>query len=66
MPAFDSFRTKTEAEKYIRGLLWGAEIGAPIAEPDAARLHDLIKHHPEFPEKQGAGISYFRAQNTLF
>jgi hypothetical protein len=40
--------------------------GAPIAEPDAARLHDLIKHHPEFAEIQGAGISYFRAQNTLY
>jgi Protein of unknown function (DUF3223) len=60
------FRTKGEATEYFRGLLWGAEIGARIGEPDATRLADLIKLHPEFVTKQGAGISYFRAAHTLF
>jgi hypothetical protein len=65
MPQFDTFPTKGEAKKYFQGLLWGAELDAPIGEPGASRLHDFIKHHPEFVEIQGVGIAHFRAHKTL-
>jgi hypothetical protein len=70
MPTFElgatTFRTKGEATQYFRALLRSCEIGAPIEEPDATRLLDLIKLHPESRSKLGTGVSYFRAAHTLF
>lgn len=59
------FKTKKECENYTRDLI--KKIGCCKIKKDHEQFiffNDLIKNHPEYDEKKGVGIKYFRIINN--
>jgi hypothetical protein len=60
------FATKAAAINHFRGMLHRHPIGVRIPEPDASELGWLLERHPEYCQKQGAGIDYFITEKTVY
>lgn len=60
-----SFRTKTEADAYVRQVRDQYEVGAQVTDADDQQfLLDLLAMHPESPEKIGPGVDHFEVRDN--
>jgi Protein of unknown function (DUF3223) len=60
------FPTKKAAKKHFQQMLWRLPTVTRVPDSDAAELLALLRRHPDFEAKQGAGISHFRVKDTLY
>jgi hypothetical protein len=60
-----TFDTKNAARGFIRKILYGHPLQAPIVGPDHTVLLDLLGKHPSADEKIGFGVKHFTVEKAM-